>query len=249
MEQSAKAANALPPPEVFKVKTLQVACDGSGEVSPALGHPHACSYAWNRTWASSSAAIATAVSSWRAVPPTNRPRPSGWREAPPRLYLLDDPSHRPAAFLYRDGALDPDEAKRLAARHLAHCDDGELYLQYSASEAFGFDDGRLKTADYNRVRFRTSRRCRRDDRLRPCQRDQRGGDRPRRGDAEATRSCEGSARTAPATHQPGDVHGGRSAFGHSVRREGGALPEDRRCRPARDPRVAQVAVSLAASWA
>ena len=28
-------------------------------------------------------------------------------------------------------------------------DDGELYLQYSASEAFGFDDGRLKTADYH----------------------------------------------------------------------------------------------------
>ena len=39
MEQSAKAANSLPPPEVFKVKTLQVACDGSGEVSPELGHP------------------------------------------------------------------------------------------------------------------------------------------------------------------------------------------------------------------
>ena len=39
MDQSAIAANALPPPEVFKVKTLQVACDGSGEVSPALGHP------------------------------------------------------------------------------------------------------------------------------------------------------------------------------------------------------------------
>ena len=52
-------------------------------------------------------------------------------------------------FLYRDGALDPDEAKRLAARHLGSCDDGELYLQYRASEAFGFDDGRLKTADFN----------------------------------------------------------------------------------------------------
>ena len=39
MDQSAKAANALPPPEVFRVNTLQVACDGSGEVSPALGHP------------------------------------------------------------------------------------------------------------------------------------------------------------------------------------------------------------------
>lgn len=39
MEQSATAANALPPPEVYKVQTLQVACDGSGEISPALGHP------------------------------------------------------------------------------------------------------------------------------------------------------------------------------------------------------------------
>lgn len=28
-----------PPPEVIRVKTVQVACDGSGEISPALGHP------------------------------------------------------------------------------------------------------------------------------------------------------------------------------------------------------------------
>jgi len=55
----------------------------------------------------------------------------------------------PRRFLYRDGALDPDEARRLVARHLAGCDDGELYLQYRASEAFAFDDGRLKTADYS----------------------------------------------------------------------------------------------------
>src|SRR4051794_15694930 len=53
----------------------------------------------------------------------------------------------PRRFLYR--ALDPDGAKRLAATHLSAHDDGELYLQYSASEAFGFDDGRLKTADYH----------------------------------------------------------------------------------------------------
>ena len=39
MDQSAETANALPPPEVFKVTSLQVACDGSGDVSPALGHP------------------------------------------------------------------------------------------------------------------------------------------------------------------------------------------------------------------
>ncbi len=30
---------APPPPEVFKVKTDRVYCDGSGEVDPALGHP------------------------------------------------------------------------------------------------------------------------------------------------------------------------------------------------------------------
>ena len=53
----------------------------------------------------------------------------------------------PRDLLYR--TLDPDDAKRLAARHLGPHDDGELYLQYSLSEAFGFDDGRLKTADYN----------------------------------------------------------------------------------------------------
>jgi len=55
----------------------------------------------------------------------------------------------PRRFLYRDGALDLAGAKRLAAKHLSPCDDGELYLQYSASESFGFDDGRLKMADYH----------------------------------------------------------------------------------------------------
>jgi TldD protein len=53
----------------------------------------------------------------------------------------------PRRFLYR--SLDPDGARRLAAKHLSGHDDGELYLQYAASEAFGFDDGRLKTADYH----------------------------------------------------------------------------------------------------
>src|SRR5881398_4119499 len=53
----------------------------------------------------------------------------------------------PRRFLYRN--LDPDGARQLAAKHLGTHDDGELYLQYSTSEAFGFDDGRLKTADYH----------------------------------------------------------------------------------------------------
>ena len=55
----------------------------------------------------------------------------------------------PRRFLYRDDALTPDAALRLTSDALQRCDDGELYLQYTASESFGFDDGRLKTADFN----------------------------------------------------------------------------------------------------
>ncbi len=54
----------------------------------------------------------------------------------------------PRSFLYRD-TLDPEAAKRLTAEALGAADDGELYLQYRKSEAFGFDDGRLKTASYD----------------------------------------------------------------------------------------------------
>ncbi|KPF79051.1 metalloprotease TldD [Novosphingobium sp. AAP93] len=56
----------------------------------------------------------------------------------------------PRSLLYRPGLLTPDEAKRLTATALGACEDGELYLQFIASESFGFDDGRLKTADYSR---------------------------------------------------------------------------------------------------
>ncbi len=57
-------------------------------------------------------------------------------------------SFDPRSLLYRQ--LDPTQAQSLARETLAKCDDGELYLQFIASEAFGFDDGRLKTADYSR---------------------------------------------------------------------------------------------------
>ncbi|WP_260925143.1 metalloprotease TldD [Novosphingobium sp. 9] len=54
----------------------------------------------------------------------------------------------PRSLLYRH--LSPEEASALAAQTLSACEDGELYLQFVATEAFGFDDGRLKTADYSR---------------------------------------------------------------------------------------------------
>ncbi len=53
----------------------------------------------------------------------------------------------PRSFLYRQ--LDPEQAQALTHKALGAADDGELYLQYARSEAFGFDDGRLKTASYD----------------------------------------------------------------------------------------------------
>ena len=54
----------------------------------------------------------------------------------------------PRSHLYRQ--LDPAEALALTRTALKACDDGELFLQFSASESFSFDDGRLKLADYSR---------------------------------------------------------------------------------------------------
>jgi TldD protein len=56
----------------------------------------------------------------------------------------------PRSLLYRPEQLDPDTAQALARETLSRCDDGELFLQFTASESFSFDDGRLRTADYSR---------------------------------------------------------------------------------------------------
>lgn len=55
----------------------------------------------------------------------------------------------PAGHFYRDTELDPARTERLVADALRGCDDGELYLQYVASESFSFDDGRLKAATFD----------------------------------------------------------------------------------------------------
>jgi TldD protein len=64
-------------------------------------------------------------------------------------YILPMTHTDPRRFLYRSDALTPDSALRLTADALRSCDDGELYLQYTVTESFGFDDGRLKTADFD----------------------------------------------------------------------------------------------------
>jgi len=42
---------SLPPPETIRVKTRRVACDGSGEVPAALGHPRVWLEIDERGWA------------------------------------------------------------------------------------------------------------------------------------------------------------------------------------------------------
>jgi len=51
-------------------------------------------------------------------------------------------------FFTRAG-LDRNRVERLAAESIAGADDGELFLEYSQSEALGFDDGKLKTASFD----------------------------------------------------------------------------------------------------
>jgi TldD protein len=153
----------------------------------------------------------------------------------------------PRAFLYR--SLDPDEAQRLATRHLAAHDDGELYLQYAVSEAFGFDDGRLKTADYN-VSSGFGLR---------------GVSGERTGFAHASEISAAAIDRAAATLQMLDPTG--NGYAQNPARTNRAIYDgddplsaipfadkvalcqriDAAAR-ARDPRVEQVSVSLAASW-
>jgi TldD protein len=155
----------------------------------------------------------------------------------------------PRRFLYRDGNLDPATAQRLTAQLLGQCDDGELYLQYSASEAFGFDDGRLKTADYStHTGFGL-----------------RGVSGEMTGFAHASDISEAAIRRAGETLTLLDPAKGSAAppprqnnrhlytdsdpMGLIPFAEKVALCQqiDAAAR-ARDPRVAQVSVSLAASW-
>jgi len=155
----------------------------------------------------------------------------------------------PRRFLYRPDGLDPATVQRLTADALKSCDDGELYLQYTASEAFGFDDGRLKTADFNtQAGFGL-----------------RGVSGETTAFAHANELSEAAIRRAAETMAVLDPTG--SAIAAPPRRTNATLYTDsdplslvpfarkvELCQTidaaarARDPRVKQVTVSLAGSW-
>jgi TldD protein len=155
----------------------------------------------------------------------------------------------PRRFLYRTDALDPEGALRLTADALKGCDDGELYLQYLASESFGFDDGRLKTADFNtQAGFGL-----------------RGISGETTAFAHANEISEAAIRRAaetmtlldPATAARGAPPRRTNAALYTAEDPLGLIPFARKvalCQEidaaarARDPRVAQVSVGLSGSW-
>lgn len=57
-----------------------------------------------------------------------------------------------ADFVFDDSDLDAAGAQRILADTLRGADDGELFVERSASEALSFDDGRLKTASFDTSR-------------------------------------------------------------------------------------------------
>ncbi len=158
------------------------------------------------------------------------------------MTLLD-----PRSLLFAQ--LDPARAGALTRDALARCDDGELYLQFTASEMFMFDDGRLKTADYSRdAGFGL-----------------RGVSGEMTGFAHANEISESAIRRAAETLQLLDPAKGQPAppprrnnrhlytdmspldgigFAEKVK----LLETIDAAARARDPRVAQVSVSLAANW-
>jgi len=155
----------------------------------------------------------------------------------------------PRRFLYRPDGLDPDAALRLTADALKACDDGELYLQYTASESFGFDDGRLKTADFNTqagfglrgVSGETTAFAQANELSEAAIR--------RAAETMAVLDPAGEARPAPPRRTNARLYTDADPLSLIPFAQKVALCQriDAAAR-ARDPRVAQVSVVLAGSW-
>jgi TldD protein len=155
----------------------------------------------------------------------------------------------PRSLLYRSGQLDPDEARGLVARALANCDDGELFLQFTASEAFGFDDGRLKTCDYSRdagfglrgVSGEMTGFAHANEISAAAVR--------RAGETLALLDPAGAERPAPPMRTNRHLYTDASPLdGVEFARKVALLEQIDAVARARDPRVAQVSASLSASW-
>src|SRR5882757_1594340 len=58
-------------------------------------------------------------------------------------------AHTPAPSILDSAGVDPKRAESILGEALKGADDGELFVERSESESFLFDDGRLKSANYD----------------------------------------------------------------------------------------------------
>ena len=58
-------------------------------------------------------------------------------------------AHAPAPSILDSAGVSPERAREILSEALVGADDGELFVEKSESEAFLFDDGRLKSASYD----------------------------------------------------------------------------------------------------
>ena len=153
----------------------------------------------------------------------------------------------PRSLLYRQ--LTPEAAQAVTREALARCDDGELYMQFIAAETFTFDDGRLKTADYSRdAGFG----------LRGLSGEMTGFAHANEISAEAIRRAGETLRLLdPAKGQPAPPPPGSNRHLYTDASPLDLVPFAEKVKlletidaaaRARDPRVAQVSVTLSGSW-
>jgi len=153
----------------------------------------------------------------------------------------------PRSLLYRQ--LTPEAAQTVTREALARCDDGELYMQFIAAETFTFDDGRLKTADYSRdAGFG----------LRGLSGEMTGFAHANEISAEAIRRAGETLRLLdPAKGQPAPPPPGSNRHLYTDASPLDLVPFAEKVKlletidaaaRARDPRVAQVSVTLSGSW-
>ncbi len=146
--------------------------------------------------------------------------------------------------------LDPDRTGQIVSETLAGFDDGELFLEYRQSESFLFDDGKLKSANFDTSQGFGLRAV----------------DGEAVGYAHAAELSEDAIRRAAATVQAvRSGHGGTVAApppgtnrvlyiddnpldGVPFERKVALLAEIDAYLRAKDPRVRQVSVSLAGQW-
>ncbi|MGB1550720.1 MAG: PmbA/TldA family metallopeptidase, partial [Parvibaculales bacterium] len=58
-------------------------------------------------------------------------------------------SRNPQELFFNQAGLDLDQTHKFTETALHGADDGELFLEYTLSEAFSFDDNRLKAASFD----------------------------------------------------------------------------------------------------